>query len=179
MPNPAKLPPAILFESPARLGDTKNAWLSFCGGSGVNLSANSLLAGESRGDAVPNGDKEARNGEVYYLITRKAGQDDSVARLPINSNETVLDAILQSPGNVTVSTRMARFMRPTRISGLFGETPTMSAANGCCTFLSATTRRTVLCYQATEYLLKILPLFASSTEFMGEFWLRKLAKCVI
>ncbi len=43
-------------------------------------------------------DVAAYNSKVYYVITQGAGKGDSVRRLPITGNETVLDAISQVNG---------------------------------------------------------------------------------
>jgi hypothetical protein len=65
------------------------------------IYSNSLFAAGPSGEAAPNNGKNGDNG--YYVITRKAGQDDSIARLPIKADELVQDAILQIPGTWHVS----------------------------------------------------------------------------
>ena len=57
-------------------------------------------------------DVAAFNSKVYYMITRKAGQPDSVRRLPITGNETVLDAISQVNGLSQVSSKKIWIARP-------------------------------------------------------------------
>lgn len=43
-------------------------------------------------------DVAAFNSKVYYIITQGAGQGDQIARVPIQGNETVLDAVSQLGG---------------------------------------------------------------------------------
>ena len=40
----------------------------------------------------------AYNSQVYYVITEGAGLGDTVVRVPITGNETVLDALAQVKG---------------------------------------------------------------------------------
>jgi polysaccharide export outer membrane protein len=54
----------------------------------------------------------AFNSKVYYAITRKAGQGDSVRRLPITGNECVLDALAQVDGLSLSSTTKIWIARP-------------------------------------------------------------------
>lgn len=52
------------------------------------------------------------NSKVYYVITEGAGSGDSVARLPITGNETVLDAISQINGLSRLSSKNIWIARP-------------------------------------------------------------------
>jgi polysaccharide biosynthesis/export protein len=54
----------------------------------------------------------AYNSKVYYVITEGAGSGDSVARLPITGNETVLDAISQINGLSRLSSKNMWIARP-------------------------------------------------------------------
>ncbi len=54
----------------------------------------------------------AYNSKVYYVITEGAGSGDSVARLPITGNETVLDAIAQINGLSRLSSKNIWIARP-------------------------------------------------------------------
>ncbi len=58
-------------------------------------------------------DVVAFNSKTYYLITQGAGLGDSVRRLPITGNETVLDAIGQVGGLSQLSSgKKIRIVRP-------------------------------------------------------------------
>ena len=57
-------------------------------------------------------DVAAYNSKVYYVITQGAGQGDSVRRLPITGNETVLDAISQVNGLSQLSKKKIWIARP-------------------------------------------------------------------
>ena len=57
-------------------------------------------------------DVVAYNSKVYYVITQGAGLGDSVRRLPITGNETVLDAIGQINGLSQVSSKKIWIARP-------------------------------------------------------------------
>ena len=54
----------------------------------------------------------AFNSKVYYIITQGAGLGDSVRRLPVTGNETVLDAISQINGLSQVSSKKMWIARP-------------------------------------------------------------------
>jgi polysaccharide export outer membrane protein len=54
----------------------------------------------------------AYNSHVYYVITEGAGQGDSVLRMPITGNETVLDAISQINGIGPLSSKRLWIARP-------------------------------------------------------------------
>ncbi len=54
----------------------------------------------------------AYNSKVYYIVTQGAGLGDSVRRLPITGNETVLDAIAQIKGLSQVSSTNISIVRP-------------------------------------------------------------------
>ncbi len=54
----------------------------------------------------------AYNSKVYYIVTQGAGIGDSVRRLPITGNETVLDAISQINGLSQVSSKKIWIARP-------------------------------------------------------------------
>ncbi len=54
----------------------------------------------------------AYNSKTYYVITQGAGQGDSVVRLPITGNETVLDAVSQINGLSQVSSKKIWIARP-------------------------------------------------------------------
>jgi len=54
----------------------------------------------------------AYNSKVYYVITQGAGLGDSVRRLPVTGNETVLDAISQINGLSQVSSKKIWIARP-------------------------------------------------------------------
>jgi protein involved in polysaccharide export with SLBB domain len=55
----------------------------------------------------------AYNSKVYYIITAGAGLGDSVVRMPITGNETVLDAIAQTGGLSRLSSKRIWIARPT------------------------------------------------------------------
>ncbi|MDZ4821500.1 MAG: polysaccharide biosynthesis/export family protein [Planctomycetota bacterium] len=55
----------------------------------------------------------AYNSKVYYIITEGAGSGDSVIRLPVTGNETVLDAIANVNGLQSVSSKRIWIARPT------------------------------------------------------------------
>ncbi len=57
-------------------------------------------------------DVVAYNSKVYYVITQGAGLGDSVRRLPVTGNETVLDAIAQINGLSQVSSKKIWIARP-------------------------------------------------------------------
>ena len=57
-------------------------------------------------------DVVAYNSKVYYVITQGAGLGDSVRRLPVTGNETVLDAISQVNGLSQVSSKKIWIARP-------------------------------------------------------------------
>ena len=57
-------------------------------------------------------DVVAYNSKVYYIITQGAGLGDSVRRLPVTGNETVLDAISQIGGLSQVSSKNIWIARP-------------------------------------------------------------------
>jgi polysaccharide export outer membrane protein len=57
-------------------------------------------------------DVVAYNSKVYYVVTQGAGLGDSVRRLPITGNETVLDAISQINGLSQVSSKKIWIARP-------------------------------------------------------------------
>ena len=57
-------------------------------------------------------DVVAYNSKVYYVITQGAGLGDSVRRLPVTGNETVLDAISQINGLSQVSSKKIWIARP-------------------------------------------------------------------
>ena len=54
----------------------------------------------------------AYNSKVYYIITAGAGLGDSVVRVPITGNETVLDAIAQTGGLSRLSSKKIWIARP-------------------------------------------------------------------
>jgi polysaccharide export outer membrane protein len=54
----------------------------------------------------------AFNSKVYYVITQGAGLGDSVRRLPVTGNETVLDAVSQINGLSQVSSKKMWIARP-------------------------------------------------------------------
>jgi serine/threonine protein kinase/protein involved in polysaccharide export with SLBB domain len=54
----------------------------------------------------------AYNSKVYYVITQLAGQGDSVRRLPITGNDTVLDAIANVGGLSDLSKKKLWIVRP-------------------------------------------------------------------
>jgi polysaccharide biosynthesis/export protein len=54
----------------------------------------------------------AYNSKVYYVITQGAGLGDSVKRLPVTGNETVLDAISQGNGLSQLSSKHIWIARP-------------------------------------------------------------------
>ncbi len=54
----------------------------------------------------------AYNSKVYYVITEGGGYGDSVTRIPISGNETVLDAISQVSGLQAVSSKKIWVARP-------------------------------------------------------------------
>ena len=54
----------------------------------------------------------AFNSKVYYVITQGAGLGDSVRRLPVTGNETVLDAVSQVNGLSQVSSKKMWIARP-------------------------------------------------------------------
>jgi polysaccharide export outer membrane protein len=58
-------------------------------------------------------DVYAYNSKVYYIITQGAGLGDSIIRLPITGNETVLDAISQIGGMGYASSKRIWIARPT------------------------------------------------------------------
>ena len=57
-------------------------------------------------------DVVAYNSKVYYIITEGAGVGDSVVRVPITGNETVLDAISQVRGLSQLSSQHIWIARP-------------------------------------------------------------------
>ena len=57
-------------------------------------------------------DVVAYNSRVYYVITQGAGLGDSIRRLPITGNETVLDALSQIGGLSQVSSTKIWIARP-------------------------------------------------------------------
>jgi polysaccharide export outer membrane protein len=57
-------------------------------------------------------DVVAFNSKVYYIITQGAGLGDSVRRLPVTGNETVLDAVSQINGLSQVSSKKIWIARP-------------------------------------------------------------------
>ena len=54
----------------------------------------------------------AYNSKVYYIITEGAGFGDTITRLPITGNETVLDAISQTGGLSRLSSKRIWIARP-------------------------------------------------------------------
>ena len=54
----------------------------------------------------------AFNSKVYYVITEGAGQGDSLVRVPITGNETVLDALSQVNGLRAISSKNIWIARP-------------------------------------------------------------------
>ena len=52
------------------------------------------------------------NSKVFYIIAEGAGMGDSIARLPITGNETVLDAISQAGGLSRLSSKKIWIARP-------------------------------------------------------------------
>ncbi len=54
----------------------------------------------------------AFNSKVYYVITEGAGQGDSLVRIPITGNETVLDALAQVNGLRAISSKNIWIARP-------------------------------------------------------------------
>lgn len=52
------------------------------------------------------------NSKVYYIITQGAGLGDSIVRVPITGNETVLDALSQIQGFSQVSSKEVWIARP-------------------------------------------------------------------
>ncbi|MGA2034633.1 MAG: polysaccharide biosynthesis/export family protein [Thermoguttaceae bacterium] len=54
----------------------------------------------------------AYNSKVFYVITQGAGMGDSVRRLPVTGNETVLDAIAQINGLSQLSSKKIWIARP-------------------------------------------------------------------
>lgn len=56
------------------------------------------------------------NSKVFYVITQGAGLGDSVTRLPITGNETVLDAVALVSGLTEVSSKRIWISRPGRNS---------------------------------------------------------------
>ena len=57
-------------------------------------------------------DVVAYNSKVYYVITQGAGLGDSVRRVPVTGNDTVLDAIGQINGLSQVSSKKMWIARP-------------------------------------------------------------------
>jgi len=57
-------------------------------------------------------DVASYNSKVYYLVTEGAGLGDSVRRLPVTGNDTVLDAISQVGGLSQVSSKKIWVARP-------------------------------------------------------------------
>jgi polysaccharide export outer membrane protein len=57
-------------------------------------------------------DVTSYNSKVYYIITEGAGQGDSVVRVPVTGNETVLDAIAQVHGLSQMSSKRIWIARP-------------------------------------------------------------------
>jgi polysaccharide biosynthesis/export protein len=55
----------------------------------------------------------AYNSKVYYVITEGAGFGDSLMRVPITGNETVLDALAQVNGTSRLSSKNIWIARPT------------------------------------------------------------------
>ena len=55
----------------------------------------------------------AYNSQVYYVITEGAGLGDTVVRVPITGNETVLDALAQVNGLSRLSSKNLWIARPT------------------------------------------------------------------
>ena len=55
----------------------------------------------------------AYNSQVYYVITEGAGLGDTVVRIPITGNETVLDALAQVNGLSRLSSKNIWIARPT------------------------------------------------------------------
>ena len=55
----------------------------------------------------------AYNSQVYYVITEGAGLGDTVVRVPITGNETVLDALAQVNGLSRLSSKNIWIARPT------------------------------------------------------------------
>ena len=55
----------------------------------------------------------AYNSKVYYVITEGAGLGDTVVRVPITGNETVLDALAQVNGLSRLSSKNIWIARPT------------------------------------------------------------------
>jgi polysaccharide export outer membrane protein len=55
----------------------------------------------------------AYNSQVYYVITEGSGTGDSVVRIPITGNETVLDALAQINGLSRLSNKNIWIARPT------------------------------------------------------------------
>lgn len=54
----------------------------------------------------------AYNSKVYYIITEGAGLGDTITRLPVTGNETVLDAIANVNGITEVSSKKIWIARP-------------------------------------------------------------------
>ena len=67
-------------------------------------------------DPVVSVEVEAYNSKVYYIVIQGAGFGDSVTRIPITGNETVLDALSQVNGLSRLSNKhkiwIARPRRP-------------------------------------------------------------------
>lgn len=57
-------------------------------------------------------DVVAYNSKVYYIVTQGAGTGDSIVRMPVTGNETVLDAISQIEGLSPVSSKDVWIARP-------------------------------------------------------------------
>jgi polysaccharide biosynthesis/export protein len=57
-------------------------------------------------------DMVAFNSKFYYVITQGAGQGDSIVRIPVTGNETVLDAISQINGLSQMSSKNIWIARP-------------------------------------------------------------------
>ncbi len=55
----------------------------------------------------------AYNSKVYYVITEGAGSGDTLVRVPITGNETVLDALAQVNGLSRLSSKNIWIARPT------------------------------------------------------------------
>ncbi|MDO4571618.1 MAG: polysaccharide biosynthesis/export family protein [Planctomycetia bacterium] len=63
-------------------------------------------------DPVVSLDVAAYNSKSYYIITQGAGNGDSVRKIPITGNETVLDAIAQIGGMSQLSSQEIWIARP-------------------------------------------------------------------